>query len=149
MVWLVNLVLDSTQHFLLLIRYVDFISVFLYCRIFWFNTLDFLLLLIWYIYESVNGNQVVVSTKSPRSDKQYVWEAAADSSSYVIKEETDPEKLLRRGTQITLHLRVSDIFNFFLFIFPVQFLCNLRCTIISNSRVIYGVKLLCAFAITF
>lgn len=55
-------------------------------------------------------NQVVVSTKSPRSDKQYVWEAAADSSSYVIKEETDPEKLLKRGTEITLYLRVlSDL----------------------------------------
>jgi len=38
-----------------------------------------------------------------------LWEAEADSSSYVIKEETDPEKLLRRGTQITLYLRVSDI----------------------------------------
>ncbi len=50
--------------------------------------------------------KVVVSTKSPKSDKQYVWEAEADSSSYVIKEETDPEKLLRRGTQITLYLRV-------------------------------------------
>lgn len=52
-----------------------------------------------------NGFQVVVSTKSPKSDKQYVWEAVADSSSYVIREETDPEKLLRRGTQITLYLR--------------------------------------------
>ena len=50
--------------------------------------------------------QVVVSTKSPKSDKQYVWEAVADSSSYVIKEETDPEKMLTRGTQITLFLRV-------------------------------------------
>lgn len=47
-----------------------------------------------------------MSTKSPRSDKQYVWEALADSSSYVIKEETDPEKLLKRGTEITLYLRV-------------------------------------------
>lgn len=52
-------------------------------------------------------NQVVVSTKSPRSDKQYVWEAAADSSSYVIKEETNPENLIQRGTQITLYLRVG------------------------------------------
>ena len=48
----------------------------------------------------------MVSTKSPKSDKQYVWEAVADSSSYVIKEETDPEKMLTRGTQITLFLRV-------------------------------------------
>jgi HSP90 family molecular chaperone len=52
-------------------------------------------------------SQVVVSTKSPKTDKQFVWEADADSSSYVIKEETDPEKLITRGTQITLFLRVS------------------------------------------
>lgn len=77
---------------------------------------------------SVNGKQVVVSTKSPRSDKQYVWEAVADSSSYVIREETDPEKLLHRGTQITLHLRVSDLFYFIFFIFLIQFVCNVRCT---------------------
>ncbi|XP_074279140.1 heat shock protein 90-5, chloroplastic-like [Silene latifolia] len=44
------------------------------------------------------AERVVVSTKSPKSDKQYVWEAVADSSSYVIREETDPEKLLKRGT---------------------------------------------------
>jgi len=37
-----------------------------------------------------------------------VWEAVADSSSYVIKEETDPEKMLTRGTQITLFLRVCS-----------------------------------------
>lgn len=49
-----------------------------------------------------------MSTKSPKSDKQYVWEAVADSSSYVIKEETDPEKMLSRGTQITLFLRVCS-----------------------------------------
>ena len=50
--------------------------------------------------------QVVVSTKSPKTDKQYIWEAEANSSSYVIREETDPEKMLTRGTQITLFLRV-------------------------------------------
>jgi heat shock protein beta len=50
-----------------------------------------------------------VSTKSPKADKQYVWEAEADSSSYVIKEETDPEKMLTRGTQITLYLRVRNL----------------------------------------
>lgn len=54
------------------------------------------------------AQKVVVSTKSPRSDKQYVWESVADSSSYTIREETDPEKLLTRGTQITLHLREDD-----------------------------------------
>ncbi|XP_042515147.1 heat shock protein 90-5, chloroplastic-like [Macadamia integrifolia] len=58
------------------------------------------------------ADKVVVSTKSPRSDKQYVWEAIADSSSYVIREETDPEKILRRGTQITLYLRPDDKFEF-------------------------------------
>ncbi|XWS69576.1 hypothetical protein CRYUN_Cryun04dG0191100 [Craigia yunnanensis] len=58
------------------------------------------------------AEKVVVSTKSPRSEKQYVWEAVADSSSYVIREETDPEKLLHRGTQITLHLRSDDKHEF-------------------------------------
>ncbi|KAF6134150.1 hypothetical protein GIB67_013547, partial [Kingdonia uniflora] len=58
------------------------------------------------------ADKVSVSTKSPRSDKQYIWEAVADSSSYVIKEETDPEKMLRRGTQITLHLGPDDKYEF-------------------------------------
>lgn len=47
-----------------------------------------------------------MTTKSPRSDKQYVWEAEAESSSYMIKEESDPEKILSRGTEITLYLKV-------------------------------------------
>ncbi|PKA52986.1 Endoplasmin like [Apostasia shenzhenica] len=58
------------------------------------------------------AEKVVVSTKSPKSDKQYVWESVADSSSYVIKEETNPENLLGRGTQITLYLRDDDKFEF-------------------------------------
>ncbi|XP_028761874.1 heat shock protein 90-5, chloroplastic [Neltuma alba] len=58
------------------------------------------------------AERVVVSTKSPRSDKQYVWESVADSSSYTIREETDPDKLLRRGTQITLYLRADDKYEF-------------------------------------
>ncbi|KAF8389878.1 hypothetical protein HHK36_024396 [Tetracentron sinense] len=58
------------------------------------------------------AERVVVSTKSPRSDKQYVWEAVADSSSYVIKEETNPENLLHRGTQIMLYLRPDDKYEF-------------------------------------
>ncbi|KAF5178526.1 Chaperone protein htpg [Thalictrum thalictroides] len=58
------------------------------------------------------ADKVVVSTKSPRSDKQFVWESVADSSSYVIREETDPEKLLPRGTQITLYLRPDDKYEF-------------------------------------
>lgn len=51
--------------------------------------------------------KVVVSTKSPKSDKQYVWEGKADASSYTIREETDPEKLIPRGTRLTLYLKVS------------------------------------------
>uniref|UniRef100_A0A1J3HZP5 Heat shock cognate 90 kDa protein n=1 Tax=Noccaea caerulescens TaxID=107243 RepID=A0A1J3HZP5_NOCCA len=58
------------------------------------------------------AEKVVVSTKSPKSDKQYVWESVADSSSYVIREETDPENILRRGTQITLYLRDDDKYEF-------------------------------------
>ncbi|CAD6224546.1 unnamed protein product [Miscanthus lutarioriparius] len=58
------------------------------------------------------AERVVVSTKSPKADNQYVWEAEADSSSYVIKEETDPEKMLTRGTQITLYLRDDDKYEF-------------------------------------
>lgn len=58
------------------------------------------------------AEKVTVSTKSPRSEKQYVWEAVADSSSYVIREETDPEKSLPRGTQITLYLRPDDKYEF-------------------------------------
>ncbi|KAK6157749.1 hypothetical protein DH2020_011997 [Rehmannia glutinosa] len=36
------------------------------------------------------AEKVVVTTKSPRSDKQYVWEAAADSSSYLIRRKLIP-----------------------------------------------------------
>ncbi|CAK9133364.1 unnamed protein product [Ilex paraguariensis] len=52
------------------------------------------------------SDRVVVSTKSPKSDKQYVWEGEANSSSYTIREETDPEKLIPRGTRLTLYLKV-------------------------------------------
>ncbi|CAI0463576.1 unnamed protein product [Linum tenue] len=58
------------------------------------------------------AQKVVVTTKSPKSDKQYVWEAEADTSSYMIKEETDPEKFLGRGTQITLYLKEDDKYEF-------------------------------------
>ncbi|PWA43454.1 Heat shock protein Hsp90 [Artemisia annua] len=34
---------------------------------------------------------------SPKSDKQYVWEGEANSNSYIVREETDPEKLIPRG----------------------------------------------------
>ncbi|KAJ3697023.1 hypothetical protein LUZ61_000728 [Rhynchospora tenuis] len=54
------------------------------------------------------ADKVIVSTKSPKSDKQYVWEGEANSSSYTIREETDPEKLLPRGTRLTLFLKHED-----------------------------------------
>ncbi|KAJ7964717.1 heat shock protein 90 [Quillaja saponaria] len=54
------------------------------------------------------SDQVVVSTKSPKSDKQYVWEGEANASSYTIREETDPEKLIPRGTCLTLYLKRDD-----------------------------------------
>ncbi|KAL5648391.1 hypothetical protein ACJX0J_039200, partial [Zea mays] len=43
---------------------------------------------------------------------QYVWEAEAEDSSYVIKEQTYPEKVLTRGTQTTLYLRDDDKYEF-------------------------------------
>eukprot|EP00250_Pteridium_aquilinum_P008913 c18303_g1_i1 orf=309-2696(-) len=58
------------------------------------------------------SEKVVVSTKSPKSDRQFVWEGEADSSSYVIREEVDPEKLLPRGTSITLYLKPDDAFEY-------------------------------------
>ncbi|XP_057440906.1 heat shock protein 90-6, mitochondrial [Lotus japonicus] len=54
------------------------------------------------------ADRVVVSTKSPKSDKQYVWEGEANASSYIISEETDPEKLVPRGTRLTLYLKRDD-----------------------------------------
>jgi heat shock protein beta len=56
--------------------------------------------------------QVTVSTKSAKSDKQYVWEGEADTSVYSIREETDSDKLLPRGTVITLHLKADDKFEY-------------------------------------
>ncbi|KAJ6401444.1 hypothetical protein OIU84_016789 [Salix udensis] len=51
---------------------------------------------------------IVVSTKSPRSDKQYVWEGEANASSYTIREDTDPENHIPRGTRLTLYLKRDD-----------------------------------------
>ena len=55
---------------------------------------------------SPSRGQITVSTRSARADKQFVWEAEADSSSYVIREEVEEANLLTRGTSITLHLKV-------------------------------------------
>ncbi|CAA3020093.1 heat shock 90-6, mitochondrial [Olea europaea subsp. europaea] len=54
------------------------------------------------------SERVEVSTKSPKSDKQYVWEGEANSSSYTIREETDPSKHIPRGTRLTLYLKRDD-----------------------------------------
>ncbi|RWR76344.1 Heat shock protein Hsp90 family [Cinnamomum micranthum f. kanehirae] len=54
------------------------------------------------------SDRVIVSTKSPKSDKQYVWEGEANASSYTIREEMDPEKLIPRGTRLTLFLKHDD-----------------------------------------
>ncbi|CAH9116221.1 unnamed protein product [Cuscuta europaea] len=54
------------------------------------------------------SERVEVSTKSPKSDKQYVWEGEANSSVYSIREETDPSKCIPRGTRLTLYLKRDD-----------------------------------------
>ncbi|KAF3665928.1 putative protein binding protein [Capsicum annuum] len=54
------------------------------------------------------SERVEVSTKSPKSDKQYVWVGEANSSTYTIREETDPAKKLPRGTRLTLYLKVGE-----------------------------------------
>ncbi|WOL09230.1 heat shock protein 90-6, mitochondrial [Canna indica] len=54
------------------------------------------------------SDKVVVSTKSPKSDKQYVWEGEANANSYTVREETDPEKFIPRGTRLTLYLKRDD-----------------------------------------
>lgn len=35
-----------------------------------------------------------------------MWEGEANANSYTIREETDPEKLIPRGTRLTLYLKV-------------------------------------------
>ncbi|PKU70658.1 heat shock protein 90-6, mitochondrial [Dendrobium catenatum] len=54
------------------------------------------------------ADKVVVSTKSPKSEKQFVWEGEANANSYTIREETDQDKLIPRGTRITLYLKRDD-----------------------------------------
>uniref|UniRef100_A0A7N0TEL5 Heat shock protein 90 n=1 Tax=Kalanchoe fedtschenkoi TaxID=63787 RepID=A0A7N0TEL5_KALFE len=54
------------------------------------------------------ADKVAVSTKSPKSDKQYVWEGEANASSYIVREETDTSALLPRGTRLTLYLKHDE-----------------------------------------
>ncbi|KAE8685233.1 Heat shock protein 89.1 isoform 2 [Hibiscus syriacus] len=51
------------------------------------------------------SDKVVVSTKSPKSEKQYVGQGEANASTYTIREETNPENLIPRGTRLTLYLK--------------------------------------------
>lgn len=51
------------------------------------------------------SDKVAVSSKNPKSEKQYVWEAEADSSSFVVREETDPDYLIPRGTSVIMYLK--------------------------------------------
>lgn len=90
---------DSIQHSWFLIGYVSATK----SR---FLTLEFQVLMVSVNNISVVIFKVVVSTKSPKSGKQYVWEGEANASSYTIREETDPEKLIPRGTRLTLYLKV-------------------------------------------
>jgi hypothetical protein len=68
--------------------------------------------------------QITVSTKSPKSDRQWVWESEADTSSYTIKEETDGAKLLPRGTSITLHLKVRTSQPTLKLVFQMRQVCR-------------------------
>lgn len=69
--------------------------------------------------------QVSVSTKSAKSDKQFVWEGEANTSSYTIREELDSDKLIPRGTSITLHLKVFFSLAFDIIQLSLGFLSNL------------------------
>eukprot|EP00250_Pteridium_aquilinum_P002539 c12760_g1_i1 orf=2-1219(-) len=51
------------------------------------------------------AEKVVVTSRHPKSDKQYVWEAEANSNAFIIREETDPDYLFERGTAVILHLK--------------------------------------------
>eukprot|EP00897_Mesotaenium_endlicherianum_P007740 jgi/Mesen1/6995/ME000365S06129 len=58
------------------------------------------------------ADKVTVSTRSAKDSKQWVWEAEAEQSSYIIREETDESKILSRGTSITLHLKGDAKFEY-------------------------------------
>lgn len=58
------------------------------------------------------ADKVTVRTKGATSDKQWIWEAEANQSSYIVKEDTDPETQLLRGSSITLHLKEDDKFEY-------------------------------------
>ncbi|XP_024528386.1 heat shock protein 90-5, chloroplastic [Selaginella moellendorffii] len=58
------------------------------------------------------ANRVTVSTRHSKSDKQWVWEGEANENDYSVYEETDPDKLIPRGTVVTLTLKADDKFEY-------------------------------------
>ncbi|MCO5587240.1 hypothetical protein L7F22_041187 [Adiantum nelumboides] len=57
------------------------------------------------------AEKVAVSSKHPSSDKQYVWEAEANSNAFIVREETNPDYFLERGTAVILYLK-EDALDF-------------------------------------
>ncbi|MCO5577797.1 hypothetical protein L7F22_031630 [Adiantum nelumboides] len=57
------------------------------------------------------AEKVAVSSKHPRSNKQYVWEAEANSNAFIVREETNPDYFLERGTAVILYLK-EDALDF-------------------------------------
>lgn len=55
------------------------------------------------------AQKVVVTSKHPKSDKQYVWEAEANNNAFIIREETNPDYFLERGTAVILHLKEDAV----------------------------------------
>lgn len=53
-----------------------------------------------------------------------MWEGEANASSYTIREETDSDKLIPRGTRLTLYLKVVFFVNFCYI--TVHFLASLK-----------------------
>ncbi|PKA49066.1 Endoplasmin like [Apostasia shenzhenica] len=54
------------------------------------------------------ADKVVVLTKSPKSEKHYVWEGEANANSYTLREETNRDKIIPRGTCVTLYLKHDE-----------------------------------------
>ncbi|KAI5080542.1 hypothetical protein GOP47_0003725 [Adiantum capillus-veneris] len=57
------------------------------------------------------AEKVAVTSKHPRSDKQYVWEAEANSNAFTVREESNSDYFLERGTSVILYLK-EDALDF-------------------------------------
>ncbi|KAG5400847.1 hypothetical protein IGI04_015454 [Brassica rapa subsp. trilocularis] len=53
-------------------------------------------------------NNLIGQILSPKSGKQYVWEGEADSRNYTIKEGTDSQLIIPRGTSQCKYLWLSE-----------------------------------------